>query len=332
MIRLLLVLAACGGATKTTHEPTPSGEGDAAPFVAGPRTALVGHRAPAATLELLDGSRVDLATLLGRKAIYLKFWATWCKPCREQMPHLAATHRAHADRLAVFAVDVGLNDPIEDVREFVTAQQLPVPVAIDSDGRLAELFHLGVTPQHVLIDRTGIVRFVGHQVSAELEQTIVAIASEAGATAPPSQAPPPARDTPPLALDDGTTFSLEHRAPVALSFVTLWCDTYIAESRPAVGKACAAHARAIADARRARPELTWILIAVPVWTDTVDIADYRKRLGVSAPIGIDRTNAWFRRFGVRDTYTTVVLDASGTEIGRVAGDGAGLAAVIERVR
>lgn len=60
------------------------GEGRAAAT----RALLVGHRAPAATLPLLDGGSVALAELAGRKPVYLKFWATWCKPCRKQMPHL----------------------------------------------------------------------------------------------------------------------------------------------------------------------------------------------------------------------------------------------------
>jgi thiol-disulfide isomerase/thioredoxin len=313
-----------------------SGEGDGAAFVQTPRDALVGHRAPAVALELLDGTPVDLAQVLGRRPIYLKFWATWCVPCREQMPHLEATFRAHGDHLAVFAVDVGVNDPIEDVRELVASKQLAVPVAFDRDGRVAEQFRLNVTPQHVVIDRAGVVRFVGHRVTPELERAIAAVVEPAAAGAaiadPAVEAPPPA--LPGLVLDDGSTFVLDARprTPMALTFATLFCDTYIAKSRPAIGAACAAHARQIEQVRRTRPELTWITVAYPVWTEGEDIRAYRQRLGATVPIGIDRGNAWFRRFGVRNTYTTIVLDGSGAELGRVDGDGAGLAALVARAR
>src|SRR5690242_15936838 len=127
-LALALVVAASGCNSQRTGQPpqppggTSTGEGEAAPFVQTVRDALVGHRAPAVTLELLDGTHVDLAPLLGQRPIYLKFWATWCVPCREQMPHLEATFRAHGDRLAVFAVDVGVNDPIENVREMVASK------------------------------------------------------------------------------------------------------------------------------------------------------------------------------------------------------------------
>jgi thiol-disulfide isomerase/thioredoxin len=313
-----------------------SGEGDAAAFVETPRNALVGHRAPAVALELLDGTPVDLAQVLGRRPIYLKFWATWCVPCREQMPHLEATFRAHGDQLAVFAVDVGVNDPIENVREWVASKQLAVPVAVDRDGSVAEQFRLNVTPQHVVIDRAGVVRYIGHRVTPELERVIAAVVEPAAAGAaisdPAVAAPPP--PLPGLVLDDGSTFVLDARprTPLAMTFATLFCDTYIAESRPAIGAACAAHARQIEQVRRTRPELTWITVAYPVWTASEDIRDYRQRLGATTPIGIDRGNAWFRRFGVRNTYTTIVLDGSGAELGRVDGDGAGLAALIARVR
>lgn len=312
-----------------------SGEGEAAGFVETASHALVGHRAPAVTLGLLDGTRVELGQLLGRRPIYLKFWATWCVPCREQMPHLAATHRAHGHDLAVFAVDVGVNDPIENVREWVAANKLGVPVVYDSDGAVAEKFHLNVTPQHVLIDAAGIVRHVGHAVTPELEHAIAALVDRArevpvpGAVTEPAVGPLPA-----LVLDDGAKLDLaaQPRAPIALTFATLFCDSYIAESRPAIGAACAAHARRIEEVHRAHPDLRWVTIAYPVWTNDEDIPDYRKRLGATVPIGVDRGSAWFRRFAVRDTYTTILLDAAGTEIGRVGGDGAGLAALIAKVR
>ena len=333
MIKLLFAIAmvAAAGCGSGRSDRTTSGEGEGAPFVAAPRSALVGHRAPPASFELLDGTRVELAQLLGRQPIYLKFWATWCEPCREQMPHTAATWQAHRDRLAVFAVDVGISDPIENVRAFVAEHKLALPVAIDRDGSAAEQFHLNVTPQHVVIDRAGVVRHVGHAITPELERTIAAVVDE---TAPPpgeaaTPPPAPAAEPAPLALDDGTSLALANRrAPQALTFVKLSCDTYIAKSQPATGAACAAHARAVETQRRAHPELAWVIVAHPVWTDASDIAGYRKRLGASAPIAIDRGAGWFRRFAVRDVYTTVLLDGSGAEIGRTGGDGAGLAALI----
>lgn len=340
MSRLVLALAGClvvSVGCKKAQPPPPtgagSGEGEAAEFVQTAHDALVGHPAPAVTLQLLDGSHVELASLLGKKPIYLKFWATWCVPCREQMPHLQATFDAHKDDLAMFAVDVAIDDPIENVRTFVANKKLTMPIAVDNDGSVSEQFHLNVTPQHVLIDRAGVIRYVGHAVTPELERALAAIVAPGnGASAVAAAAPAAPAALPALALDNGTKldFAARPKQPIALTFATLYCDSYIAESRPEIGKICAAHARAIEEAHRAHPELAWITVAFPVWTSAEDIAGYRKRLGATLPIGIDRGNLWFHHFGVRDTYTTVLFDSSGAELGRVGGDGSDLAALIAK--
>jgi peroxiredoxin len=334
MVKLALViaLAACGK-DSAPAATVAGGEGHAEPYVQAARAALIGRRAPAVELEMLDGGRVDLADVLGQKPIYLKFWATWCVPCREQMPHFESTFRAHRDKLAVFAVDVATDDPIENVREMVTAKKLTVPVAIDRDGSISEQFFLNVTPQHVLIDKAGTVRFVGHAVTPELERAIAALV-EPGAASPAPAPPPAPAATTTLALDNGTTLDLARRprAPIVLTFATLFCDSYIADSRPAIGAACAAHARQVEALHRANPDLTWVIVAYPVWTGVDDVREYRKRLDVTVPIGIDRGNAWYRRFHARDSYTTIVLDADGTELGRVDGAGAELATMIARTR
>jgi peroxiredoxin len=345
-IAIALTLAACSSNRSEPPAPTAlpapraaaappavtaADDGDGAAFVAAPRRALVGHRAPPVRFEMLDGTPVDLGQLLGRQPIYLKFWATWCVPCREQMPHAVATWRAHKDRLAVFALDIGVNDPIENVRAFVAEQKLQLPVAIDRDGSAAELLHLNVTPQHVVIDRSGVIRHVGHAVTPALERAIAdVVADTAPAPVTAEALPAPGAEPPALALDDGTTLELatRPRGRLALTFVKLSCDTYIVKSQPAMGAACAEHARRIEEQRRAHPELAWVVVAHPVWTQESSIAGYRKRLGVSAPIGIDHSNAWFRRFRVRDVYTTVLLDGAGAELGRAAGDGATLAALV----
>ena len=348
VLAALALVMVCGCGNKDKAPPAPSkesgsntgsgsgsnSEGDAAPFVESARTMIVGHRAPPVTLELLDGNRVELATLLGQRPIYLKFWATWCVPCREQMPHLQATFEKYGDKLAIDAVDVGVDDPIEDVRDMVKAKKLTLPVAYDRDGSVSEQFFLNVTPQHVLIDKAGIVRFVGHAVTPELERTIAALVADGApaVAAAPVPAPTPAQATPALVLDNGSKLELATRpkAPLALTFVTLFCDSYIADSRPSTGATCGARAKQVEEQRKAHPNLAWVIVAYPVWTSGEDIDKFRKRLGIAMPVGIDRGNAWFRHFGVRDSYTTVLLDSAGAELGRVDGDGTKLAALIDK--
>ena len=340
MTKLALALALLVTACKDKPAPVGNagsgsgsgGEGEAAEFVKSARDILVGHPAPAVALEMLDGSHVELAQLIGKKPIYLKFWATWCVPCREQMPHLEATFHAHGDKLAVYAVDVGVDDPIENVRDWVGQKKLTLPVAYDRDGSVAEKFYLNVTPQHVLIDTAGIVRYVGWAVTPELEQAITAVVEGHAAPVAAAAVREPAKAVPVLALDNGSKLELASRphTPMVLTFATLFCDTYIADSRAAIGKTCAAHAHQIARMRQAYPDLTWVVVAWPVWTADEDIADFHKRLGVDVPVGIDRGNLWSRHFGVHDTYTTLLLDGAGTELGRAGGDGSTLETLLAK--
>src|SRR5262249_33335921 len=120
-------------------------------------------------------------------------------------------------------------------------------------------------------------------------------------------------------------------APVALTFVSAWCDDYLAKSRPAMSAACIAHEKKVAALRRARPDIKWVTVAHPVWTSAEDIDAFVKQYGAMA-IGIDDQAVWFRRFHVRDVPTTIVLDRRGAEIARVGGHGDGLNDVLARVK
>ena len=325
----LLLLLACRASGD--GEPDVTGE----TYAARAREMLVGTHAPDAGLALLDGGRIPLADLLGRKPVYLKFWETWCVPCREQMPHLEAAYRKYGDRIAVYAVDLGINDPVETIRRFRAEHALTVPIAVD-DGSLAELFHVSVTPQHVLIDRGGVVRYIGHGATAELDRALAALLDEDRASSPPPRPGPSPRVDAPLSLTllDGSTFTLPAHAgqPVALTFVTASCDTYLAESRPTMAAACAAHARQVEAVRKTAPDVTWVTIAHPVWTTTESLVRYRERLNLTTPIGLDETASWFHRFRIRDVPTTIFFDRRGAEVRRVGGRGDDLAPTVASLR
>lgn len=327
----IALLLACRG---SDGEPPAAGPDPGEERAARARDALVGNVAQVATVDLLGGGRLDLQELIGRKPTYLKFWATWCVPCREQMPHLEAAHRKYGDRIAVVAVNLGLNDSVAAVREFQAAQKLTVPIAID-DGSLTELFHVAVTPQHILIDRAGVIRHVGHGVTAELDRALESLLDDDDAASAPPRPGRPAADAPlSLTLLDGSTFTLEGRRgrPLALSFVKASCDTYLAESRPAMARDCAAHSRAIEAIRQTAPDVDWVTVAYPVWATDKTLVKYRERLGVSSPIGLDLRAAWFHRFRVRDVPTTIFFDAAGNEVTRVGGAGEDLPRALARLR
>jgi thiol-disulfide isomerase/thioredoxin len=132
--------------------------GLAAPAQAGLHTPWPRHRStPPITLPQTGGTPQSLAALRGRPVL-LNFWASWCEPCRAEMPSLELLAARHeADGLVVLAVNHRETDGT--VERFVTATGLSLPVVRDRDGAAAMAFGVRVFPTTVAIGRDGRARF-----------------------------------------------------------------------------------------------------------------------------------------------------------------------------
>ncbi|HET6346671.1 MAG TPA: TlpA disulfide reductase family protein [Myxococcota bacterium] len=120
----------------------------------------VGDSAPAIHLDLLGGGKASLASHLGRPVV-LNFWATWCVPCRQEMPELAAAWQARrAGGLEVLAVNLTDQERLKDVEAFVAELALPFPVLLDKRGRVRERYGLATLPTTYFVDTLGVVRAV----------------------------------------------------------------------------------------------------------------------------------------------------------------------------
>lgn len=290
---------------------------------------LVGAPAPRLRLTTIDGQTIDLGKLYGRKAVYLKFWATWCVPCREQMPHFERTFEQAGSDLAVIAVDVGFEDSVEQVRKYRREVGLKMPIVFDTNGTLGEAFRLRVTPQHVVIGRDGRIAFVGHEVNEALEHALVAARhADAPPVAPSMQAPvhrsADAR-LPALAIDtlDGGRFRIGAGAPAqptVLVFVSPWCESYLAASRPAFAAACRRMREQVASLS-ATPGVRWLGIASGLWAERADVEAWRRKYAVAMPLALDAEGALFRRFGVMHVPTVLLADAQGRIVRRLDGQG-----------
>jgi len=121
-----------------------------------------GVQASAFELATTDGKAVALATLKGQ-VVLLNFWATWCPPCREEMPSMERLHREFRGQgLALLGVNVEENP--KQVARFVRDFQLTFPTLLDVDGEVTRLYRVRGLPATFLIDRTG--RVVGHVIGA----------------------------------------------------------------------------------------------------------------------------------------------------------------------
>lgn len=100
----------------------------------------------------LTGREWKPADLRG-KVVLLNFWASWCEPCRAEMPALQALQTRHADRLVVLAVNY--KESPEAVRRFVQRQGWTLPVLTDPQGALAKRWGIRIFPTSVLINAQG---------------------------------------------------------------------------------------------------------------------------------------------------------------------------------
>ncbi|BAS26542.1 TlpA family protein disulfide reductase [Limnochorda pilosa] len=136
----------------------------------------VGRRAPDFTLTSLEGVPVSLGSFQGRPVI-INFWASWCPPCREEMPHLQAAAKAD-EELVVLAVDATHTERRqEDVAAFVEEYGLTFPVVLDRDGAVNEEYLVRALPTSYFVDRQGVIRarYLGGMTPRALEENLKAI-------------------------------------------------------------------------------------------------------------------------------------------------------------
>jgi len=118
----------------------------------------VGYLAPDFALPSLDGQTVRLSDFREKKAIFLNFWATWCIPCRQEMPTMDKTYQEYKSQgLEILAVSLDAGSK-SVVKNFMQELKLDFPVLLDPDMEVLRLYRMVGIPASFLIDKQGIVR------------------------------------------------------------------------------------------------------------------------------------------------------------------------------
>jgi len=126
-------------------------------FNASPNNQL-GKKAAEFSLPAVNGDTVTLQSLRG-KVVLLNFWATWCGPCRQELPELARAQEKYRQRgLAVVAVTV--DNDVENVRSFLKKYAIKLQALWDKKKKVADAYVVEKMPSSYLIDRNGVVRFI----------------------------------------------------------------------------------------------------------------------------------------------------------------------------
>jgi peroxiredoxin len=137
LIALAIATAACSG----RETPNPPTEGD---------------HAPNFTLNDLSGKPTTLADMKG-SVVLLNFWATWCPPCREEIPSMAALNRIMSGkpfRMLTVSVDEGGREAVID---YFNRSRTSLPTLLDSKGKVGKKYGVSGVPETFVIDRNGVI-------------------------------------------------------------------------------------------------------------------------------------------------------------------------------
>ncbi|WP_299757004.1 peroxiredoxin [uncultured Chloroflexus sp.] len=170
-LTLILMIAGVGWIVISRPPDLPS-------VTVSPRTGFI---APAIALPLANGETLALSALRGQVVI-VNFWASWCGPCRAEMPTLEKIYQAEGERgLTILAV----NSTVQDDEGAVVVMQrefgLSFPIVFDRNGETGQRYGIRMLPTTFIVDRTGVIRevfFGGPLSEASLRSVIEPLLGE----------------------------------------------------------------------------------------------------------------------------------------------------------
>jgi thiol-disulfide isomerase/thioredoxin len=132
----------------------------------------VSSPAPIFSLPDIPGTTVNLDDYLG-KVVILNFWATWCAPCKEEMPILDQYGLDHPDSVVILGIAVG--DSEESVRSYIEEINVGYPILIDKTGVVGMVYHVVGYPTTYFVDAKGIIRgkYIGLMSLRILQQNLI---------------------------------------------------------------------------------------------------------------------------------------------------------------
>lgn len=113
--------------------------------------------APDFSLQSRDGGTVSLSEFRGQ-VVMINFWATWCGPCREEMPHLEALYQRYS-ALGFRLLGVNVEEDSENAEAWLEEMPVSFSILFDPENRVSELYDVIAMPSTVLVDRQGNIRF-----------------------------------------------------------------------------------------------------------------------------------------------------------------------------
>jgi peroxiredoxin len=153
LIALLTVAIVQAMDKKTEAQKTPT-ETTATTASAQTNGLEIGAKAPDFELKTLTGEPTKLSDYKGKK-VMLNFWATWCPPCKAEMPEMEKFYKQGNKDVVILAVNI---DPQNDVQGFANKNGITFPILLDTDGKVNSTYQILSIPTTYFIDRNGIIQ------------------------------------------------------------------------------------------------------------------------------------------------------------------------------
>jgi len=250
-------------------------------------------------ITLLSGEQTTLSKYNGKKPVYLKFWATWCQPCRKEMPHFEHVQQKYGSSIEIIGINLGINDDKESITNTIKEFGLTMPMAIDTNGDLAQAFHLMGTPYHLLFDKNMNLIHLGHKADKSLDNKLALVSQTHPVNLLDSDALLENESNLTINTNDGDTH--------ALFFTATWCDWYLKESRPNISKACVSAQKNVNFLSKKYSNIKWHELVSRLWTAEQDLAVYKKKYNIKHDIEIDKSNQLFHQYSVKDLPTLIFI-------------------------
>lgn len=258
-----------------------------------------------APFETFKGEPVDLNQVIGKQPVYLKFWASWCLDCRREFPELEEDYRRlikgdNPGNLAMFAVNLNLNEELANVDRLVKQHNMSIPVLFDHNGNIANHFSFQGTPFHVLINAQGEVVYTSYHHDETLIKLMDQLA--AGENVKPvtsslteSLASPVKKNN----IEDGIFF-----------FTTTWCVDYMKDVQPELSEHCQQALDFIQQLHQQNPSVAVKVYVTHLWTAEADVKQFAETTKIPYPVTLDNNNQQFQRYKVSQYPTLLVVKES----------------------
>ena len=265
-----------------------------------------------ATYQQFQAEPVSIKAQLGRKPIYLKLWATWCLDCRKQMPDLQAAYEKYQSEIAIFAVNLNINETDETLQAIKDKYHLNVPIVLDSNGTIASNFNFVGTPFHVLINAKGEVVYTTYHADEELSRKLDQLAHATLVTKSNLDG-----------VADETNQVAAPKLPKGFAvryFSASWCTWYFADIEPEMAHNCQRGDSLASElfklSESGNKKIDWNSYATYLWAELKDVDDYKVKQSLPYELTYDQGNRFARSFKVSQ-YPTLILYRDGKELQRL---------------